>query len=576
LPCIVQRPAPVEAPDRQGGRRGSWQKINGAHYTPSDLACFIARRLLAQLEVAPVRVLDPACGDGELLLALVEEAKSQGRPEPHLLGIDSDPGAIAAARERLDGAAVKNISLHCMDFLERGAEIFDRDGGGYDAIISNPPYVRTQALGASRAQSLARQFGLKGRVDLYHAFVAAMTQVMKPRGVLGLLCSNRFLLTRGGESMRELFLRHYDIAELWDLGDTKLFEAAVLPAVLVARREPPRQRGESAYVRVYEDDSERPGSEQDSVINALEEGLVGTIQVGVRRFRIERGVLAEPAADRPWRLTSPSGSRWLKQVQRRAAGRLADLGPIRVGVKTTADAVFIRPRWDDLLQQHRPEDELIHPLLTHRLAQPWSASNDASGRRYILYPHEVRDGRRRAVDLKKFPRAKAYLERHRARLEARQYVRKAGRNWFEIWVPQQPDAWVEQKIVWPDIADRPRFFLDKSGSIVNGDCYWLPCGGAEEEDIALALAVANSSFALRYYDLCFGNRLYGGRRRFITQYLEELPMPEVSRDQLYDINTMVARLVEARETGTSTGGTEAALDAAVAELFGLKEVGREP
>jgi hypothetical protein len=86
-------------------------------------------------------------------------------------------------------------------------------------------------------------------------------------------------------------------------------------------------------------------------------------------------------------------------------------------------------------------------------------------------------------------------------------VLKAGRAWYEIWVPQQPDAWGAPKLVWPDISDRPKFFLDNSGSIVNGDCYWLSCGELSPDEIALALAVANSTFALQYYDLCCGNRL---------------------------------------------------------------------
>ncbi|MDQ3724662.1 MAG: N-6 DNA methylase [Actinomycetota bacterium] len=569
----MQALSQVEVPDRRSNLK-AWQKRNGVHYTPSDLATFVARRLLAQVKEPPVTVLDPACGDGELLLALVQEVRNQGRPEPRLIGVDRDGDAVDTARDRLEAAGGKIVTLHCADFLECGDEIVNREGG-CDAIISNPPYVRTQALGGSRARSLADQFDLKGRVDLYHAFAAAMTRAIRPGGVLGLLCSNRFLLTKGGESMRELFLRHYEIEELWDLGDTKLFGAAVLPAIVVARREASRRRNGSTYVRVYEDASERAASQQKSVVSALEAGVVGDIQVNERHFRIERGVLAESASNRPWRLTSPGGSRWLKQVRERASGCLADLGPIRVGVKTTADAVFIRSGWEDLPPQHRPEDELIYPLLTHRLAQPWVARNDADGRRYILYPHEVRDGRRCPVDLKRFPRAKAYLEQHRERLEGRQYVRKAGRSWYEIWVPQQPDAWTKQKIVWPDISDRPRFFLDKTGSIVNGDCYWLSCGDASREDVALALAVANSNFALRYYDICFGNRLYGGRRRFITQYLEELPIPAASRDQLRDITTMVTDLMKVGKTGSEAKVTEAALDDAVAELFGVKEVGRQ-
>lgn len=95
-------------------------------------------------------------------------------------------------------------------------------------------------------------------------------------------------------------------------------------------------------------------------------------------------------------------------------------------------------------------------------------------------------------------------------------------------------------------------------------------------DLALALAVANSTFALQYYDLCCGNRLYAGRRRFITQYLEALPMPETSPAALRDVAQMVEQLREPREPdgAGARSAVEASLDAAVFELFGLEEAAR--
>jgi adenine-specific DNA-methyltransferase len=554
------------------GRRSS-QKRNGIHYTPTELAGFVARRALSELDGGQLVVLDPACGDGELLVALAVEAAALGLPEPHLVGVDTDADAIGVAAARIGEAPAASVVLRTGDFLAMGMNEATDLPDSYDLVISNPPYVRTQVLGAARAQALGRQFGLTGRVDLYHAFVAGMTSKLSAGGVLGLLCSNRFLTTQGGRSLRAQLLRHYDIAELWDLGDTKLFEAAVLPAVVVGRRAAVPSSRTGSFVRVYEDESSGGDAiPEESLLLALEGGAEGLVEVDGRRFEVERGELVDPSPQRPWRLTSASGARWMDVVQKRSAGRLGDLGPIRVGIKTTADSVFVRADWDDLPAEVRPEGELVHPLLTHRIAARWRAEEKVEDARFVLYPHEMREGRKRAVDLGRFPRAAAYLELHRERLEGREYVRKARRAWYEIWVPQQPDAWAPPKLVWPDISDRPKFFLDDSGAIVNGDCYWLPCEGLSEDEVALALAVANSSFALRHYDLCCGNRLYAGRRRFITQYVEELPLPEASSTALREVVDMVEQL--RRATGLdpeSRTATEAALDAAVSELFGLDE-----
>ena len=83
------------------GRR----KAHGIHYTPSELARFVARRTLARAEGRELVALDPACGDGELLLALAEEAEAAGLPAPHLIGVDQDHAAVDVAAERLATAS---------------------------------------------------------------------------------------------------------------------------------------------------------------------------------------------------------------------------------------------------------------------------------------------------------------------------------------------------------------------------------------------------------------------------------------------------------------------------------------
>src|SRR5207302_8684492 len=93
----------------------------------------------------------------------------------------------------------------------------------------------SQVLGAAQGQSLAKQFGLAGRVDLYHAFILGMTEVLKPGGTAGVIVSNRFMTTKSGASVRRVLRQALDICHVWDLGDTKLFGAAILPAVLLLR-----------------------------------------------------------------------------------------------------------------------------------------------------------------------------------------------------------------------------------------------------------------------------------------------------------------------------------------------------
>ena len=164
------------------------QKQAGAHYTPLGLADFVARQLAAVCTAPEPLVLDPAVGDGALLLAFGE---ALGR-SCVLHGFDMDATAVGQAAQRL-GKGLPEVSSRIteQDFLEvalehRSDSLFSTPGI-YDVVIANPPYVRTQVMGAERSQRLAREFDLSGRVDLSFAFIEGIAAVLKEGGVAAII-----------------------------------------------------------------------------------------------------------------------------------------------------------------------------------------------------------------------------------------------------------------------------------------------------------------------------------------------------------------------------------------------------
>jgi hypothetical protein len=244
----------------------------------------------------------------------------------------------------------------------------------FDAVISNPPYVRTQVLGSASARELAARFDLTGRVDLYHAFVKAMTLALREGGILGLLTSNRFLTVKSGNSMRDWLASQFRLRRLVDLGDTKLFDAAVLPAVIVAECTRSTDPQDCEFVRVYEspqsaDDDAR---EEHSILDVLDGTFSGFARTNGACFRVETGKLQIEADTRtPWAMRSASVDAWLTQVKAHSACAFADVAKICVGIKTTADSVFVRDDWESLPKSERPESELLYPLVTHHIAARW-------------------------------------------------------------------------------------------------------------------------------------------------------------------------------------------------------------
>jgi SAM-dependent methyltransferase len=564
----MPHPPPVmkqlEPPTRGRIKRG------GIHYTPAPLARFLAQRIGGRIDVGSrLRVLDPACGDGTLLDAAAHMLMTRrDQLELELLGFDTDARAVARAQQLLERwHSHGRVSVSRADFLSNptGATA---EAMPVDVVIANPPYVRTQVLGAKRSRDLAARFELAGRVDLYHACLKAIAAALRPGGVLGLLTSNRFLVTRAGQSMRDALVQDFDICEICDLGDTKLFEAAVLPAIVVARKSH-TTTDRAEFARVYEVRVPDPvqSAEFSHVLEPLQSGFIGCFTVGTQTYQLQRGQLRNPVAGSVWTLSSPRTEEWLDRVRAHTECEVGDVARVRVGIKTTADSVFIRNDWTTLPGALQPEDQLLAPLLTHHVAEPWKITRPIQST--VLYPYDRRGRTRRPVDLRAFPRAHAYLESHRERLQNRRYLIESGRAWFEMWVAHVPSEWSLPKLVWPDISERPRFFLDTSEALVNGDCYWLRLrNGQNIETLYLIAGVANSTFATTYYDTLFHNKLYSGRRRFITQYVERFPLPPAT-------SPTARRIIDLVETRVHDPGAKAVheeIDALVWKAFGFSEV----
>jgi len=559
-------------------------KSSGATRTPAHFARFVADHMVrvAQLPgTGPIRVLDPAVGDGALLEALIRALPAPVRARVEGFGYDTDPAALQTASRRLknDFPDVR-VELVQKDFLSQilspagGSDFLspEEEQNRFDLVIANPPYVRTQILGARQAREIAKRFGLTGRVDLYYPFLLGISQVLAPHGVTGVITSNRFMTTKSGQAVRRALLSRFRVIHAWDLGDTKLFDTAVLPSVLLARgaSEPQRPHAEGIlYSSIYEtnDPAETHGADALAALSAGD-GVVVAIPDG-RRFRVRHGRLENGGDPQgTWRIATTATDGWLETVRAHTWSTFGRIGKVRVGVKSTADKVFVRSDWD-ALPGGRPE--LLRPLMTRHVARRFKADvpRDRKHIKEILYPHEVVDGERRPVDLERYPNAAKYLAAHRGTLERRTYVIEAGRRWYELWVPHNPDAWSRPKLVFLDIASKPVFWLDTDGAVVNGECYWLRCEQESEQDLLwLALAVANSTFIEAFYDHRFNNKLYAGRRRFITQYVEQFPLPDPARAETAAIIDL-ARKLYAAVPAAEADDYAAELDKMVWRVFGL-------
>ena len=314
-------------------------------------------------------------------------------------------------------------------------------------------------------------------------------------------------------------LNNYVLHKIIDLGDTKVFSASVLPCITIFSLGKTTDCQKVSFTSIYAAKSDHTSKCADKILSLLSQE--GCFKIDdEHKYIVKQGYLRAIETNEPWTLSTRADEQWLKRVQMKTYKTFGDIGKIRVGIKTTADDIFISSDW----QGSNADIECLYPLITHRNAGQIIPNSKPLSK--VLYTHIVINKQRTAITLDDYPNAKKYLLQHYERLSSRHYIQKANRNWYEIWIPRNPSSWKHRKIIFKDIADKPQFWLDETGAIVNGDCYWIDIfPETAQELIYLALAVANSTFIEKFYDVKFNTKLYSGKRRYMTQYVKDFPLP---------------------------------------------------
>ena len=111
-------------------------------------------------------------------------------------------------------------------------EVFQE--GGFDIVISNPPYVRQELIRSIRPvfERLFSEVYI-GTADLYVYFYKRGTELLRTRGVLAYISSNKFLRAAYGRRLREFFSNRMCLHILLDFGSVSVFGASVNTCILL-------------------------------------------------------------------------------------------------------------------------------------------------------------------------------------------------------------------------------------------------------------------------------------------------------------------------------------------------------
>ncbi|WP_411700746.1 class I SAM-dependent DNA methyltransferase [Conyzicola sp.] len=200
------------------------RKARGAFFTPPAIARFMTDWALRD---ARDTVLEPSCGDAEFLVHAVRRLTALGARRPAVAGVEIHAHSADAARARVAHAGGRP-DIQTSDFFAVAAG----DERGYDAVVGNPPYVRSQNWSGEprdRSRSAARAAGveLSASASSWAAFTAHATSFLAPGGRLAFVLPAELLSVNYAAAVRRFLYEKFSSVDLVAFDDRVFAEAEV-------------------------------------------------------------------------------------------------------------------------------------------------------------------------------------------------------------------------------------------------------------------------------------------------------------------------------------------------------------
>lgn len=219
------------------------QKAMGQFMTPARIATFMARRLVADVNLDFVRVLEPSAGAGILAAAAIEELLTKPTPpariELFLFELDSRlvpvlrDLAIKMKAECQNRGVDLDWSIKNEDFLLSDLAL---SGTPVDGLltISNPPFFKLNKTTDNRAT--LHSYAVYGQPNIYSLFMAACARLTPANGRWCFITPRSWMAGSYFKAARQTMLRHLTMDSLHAFESRKegFEEDAVLQETVIA------------------------------------------------------------------------------------------------------------------------------------------------------------------------------------------------------------------------------------------------------------------------------------------------------------------------------------------------------
>lgn len=370
-----------------------------------------------------------------------------------------------------------------------------------DFVVGNPPYIRLEDLERGGEAYRAAYPTMVGRADIYVAFFEAALRHLRPEGVCGFICADRWMFNQYGAELRAFITSRFGVDAIIQMHHANAFEAEVsaYPAITIIRNGPQQ----SVVVANLEAGDEQMGT--TALRNEIRMAALG--QGRTNAARIEQWFHGTA----PWPLMQPDRLALLRRLESDFPA-LEETGAIvGIGVATGADRIFITKN------PHLVESERLLPL-----AMAFDAKGDALSwtGHYLVNPWNENG----LVNFDDYPMLAGYLSGHREKLESRHVGKKSPGGWYRTIDRVNHALTGRKKLYFPDFKGRIAPVLDPGETYPHHNLYFV---ASDEWDLEVLGGILLSDIA-QFFIEAYGVRMRGGYLRFQAQYLRRLCVPRQS------------------------------------------------
>ena len=500
--------------------------------------------------------VEPAAGDGAFLGPMIERladsCRRLNRPlsdcKSALIAYELDD--VSAKRAR--GLAADVLSKHGMKrsaaerlaaaWIRTGDYLFEATTIEADFVIGNPPYVRLEDIPEEIASYYRDAYPtMRGRADLYVAFFEAALHQLKDGGTCAFICADRWMRNQYGAELRQLVTSAHAVDVVIGMHNADAFhhEVDAYPAITIIRC----QKQGPAVVASAGPEVENVLPKTLSAALALAATANAKPMVVARGLRVARVDTWFQGAD-PWPCHSPEQLALLRRLEERFPALEVD-AKVGIGVATGNDTVFITK-----------DAHLVEPSRLLKLAlvrDIFDGKMEWSGH-YLVDPWNSEG----LVNLEKYPRLRAYFEKHAVALKKRHTAAKNLRGWYKTIDRVTHALTVKPKLYIADIKNVLQPVLDAGDTYPHHNLYFIQSDAWNLEVLGGLLMSAVGQFFVESYSV----RMRGGYLRFQAQYLRRIRVPAPGRIA----KAQAKELAEAFRTRDPQRATQIAL-----EIYGIEK-----